>query len=390
MTAVAFDDVFKAYSDHEDSGGLFGVTTELPAGQFTTLLGPSGSGKTTLLRLIAGFLRPSRGRIDLAGTTVAGPKTWVPPNRRDLAMVFQSYALWPHMSVADNVAFGLRARKVPKSEIPGRVGDALHLVGLSGHSKRLPGELSGGQQQRVALARSLVLRPSLLLLDEPLSNLDADLRVQMRALLKDLQAETGISFLYVTHDQDEAFALSDYLLVLSKGHVVQEGTPESIYRAPSTVEVARFLSRGGLFLHGTVRNREHGASFVPVTADGRGNGQIALPVTGAHGVPDGRRAHLIVRSEDLDCVPTETPVSGELCRLSGTVHSVDFAGREYHIRVDLEAGGTVTLFHDAPGAAPGQAVNLVFRADSASVIEDSAEPGPAETAPSPPVAQSVA
>lgn len=365
MSAVTFDDVYKAYSSREDSGGLFGVTTALPAGQFTTLLGPSGSGKTTLLRLIAGFLRPSRGRIDLGGATVAGPKRWVPPNRRDLAMVFQSYALWPHMSVADNVAFGLRARKVPRSEIPGRVSSALDLVGLGSHLERLPGELSGGQQQRVALARSLVLRPSLLLLDEPLSNLDADLRVHMRSLLKDLQAETGITFLYVTHDQDEAFALSDYLLVLSKGRVVQEGTPESVYRRPATVEVARFLSRGGLILEGTVRTGHDETAFVPVAS----GGQSGIRLATAGGVPDGGRAHLVVRSEDLDYVQADAAVNAEMCRLPGTVHSVDFAGREYHVQVQLDAGGTVTLFHsDRRAAAPGQPVTLVFNAECVTLV----------------------
>jgi iron(III) transport system ATP-binding protein len=248
MTAVIFSDVYKAYSDKADSGGVFGISLEVPDGQFTTLVGASGSGKTTLLRLLAGFLRPSAGEISIGGEKVAGVDCFLPPNRRDLAMVFQSYALWPHMTVYDNVAFGLRARKTPADQIPALVAHALELVGLTPHGARHPGELSGGQQQRVALARSLVLRPRLLLLDEPLSNLDADLRVQMRSQLKELQAATGITFVYVTHDQDEAFALSDYLVVLDAGKVLQAGPPEDLYYRPRDVRVARFLNRGGLVL----------------------------------------------------------------------------------------------------------------------------------------------
>ena len=322
MSAVVFSDVYKTYSKKADSGGVFGITLDVPEGQFTTLVGPSGSGKTTLLRLLAGFLRPSAGEIFVAGEKVAGPDCFCPPNRRDLAMVFQSYALWPHMTVHDNVAFGLRARKTASKQIPALVANALDLVGLAKHAGRHPGELSGGQQQRVALARSLVLRPRLLLLDEPLSNLDADLRVQMRSQLKELQAATGITFVYVTHDQDEAFALSDHLVVMEAGRVLQAGSPEDLYYRPRDVRVARFLNRGGLVVGGHAQVVDRGMTF-----RFEGPEKSDEVVEGLPAAVDFGPGHLVLRAEALRLVlPTENVPSG-WSSLVGLITSVAFAGR---------------------------------------------------------------
>ncbi|MBI3636963.1 MAG: ABC transporter ATP-binding protein [Candidatus Rokubacteria bacterium] len=219
-----------------------GVTLTVAPGEFFTLLGPSGCGKTTVLRTIAGFLDPDEGSVTIDGKSAAG----VPPWRRDLGLVFQSYALWPHLDVFEHVAFGLRERRVPKPDIRERVEATLHLVGLGGYAGRRPSQLSGGQQQRVALARTLVLRPKALLLDEPLSNLDAALRAQMRVELRRLHGELGITTLYVTHDQEEAMALSTRLAVFDRGAVIQVGTPAEVYRHPRTRFVAEFLGAANL------------------------------------------------------------------------------------------------------------------------------------------------
>jgi len=355
MSAVVFADVHKSYSSKADSGGVFGISLEVPEGRFTTLVGASGSGKTTMLRLLAGFLRPTSGEISIGGEKVAGADCFFPPNRRDLAMVFQSYALWPHMTVHDNVAFGLRARKTPAEQIPGLVAQALELVGLSRHSARHPGELSGGQQQRVALARSVVLRPRLLLLDEPLSNLDADLRVQMRSQLKELQSATGITFVYVTHDQDEAFALSDYLVVLEAGKVLQAGSPEDLYYRPRDVRVARFLNRGGLVLDGRADAAAGGVSFrcagpeQPVVA--------GLPA--ATGIGPG---HLVLRAEAMRLALNAQEVPAGWSWLPGTATAVAFAGRENQVRVQVTPQAAATLYDaERRSVAVGQPIRIAFR-----------------------------
>jgi spermidine/putrescine ABC transporter ATP-binding subunit len=215
----------------------------IQGGDFFTFLGPSGCGKTTLLRMIAGFARPDRGAILFDGTEVQD----VPPWRRNVGMVFQNYALWPHLSVFQNVAFGLKERNLSKSVISERTHRALSMVNLDGMEKRRPSELSGGQQQRVALARTLIIEPRLLLLDEPLSNLDAKLRVQMRHELVRIQRDLGITSIYVTHDQEEALTLSTRIAVMSKGKVVQVGTPKEIYESPKTQEVADFVGTSNFF-----------------------------------------------------------------------------------------------------------------------------------------------
>jgi spermidine/putrescine transport system ATP-binding protein len=227
---------------YDDALAVDDIDATIHAGEFFSLLGPSGCGKTTTLRMIAGFVRPTAGEILLDGVDVAQ----VPPHRRNVHTVFQNYALFPHLNVFDNIAFGLRRRRVNKAEITKRVNESIELVELSGLAARRPQQLSGGQQQRVALARALVLRPALLLLDEPLGALDAKIRKQLRIELKALQEEVGITFIFVTHDQEEALSMSDRVAVMSNGKIEQVGTPATVYEDPGTVFVADFLGISNL------------------------------------------------------------------------------------------------------------------------------------------------
>jgi putative spermidine/putrescine transport system ATP-binding protein len=237
---LSLDDLTLAY------GGQVAVNKlnlQVREGELLALLGPSGCGKTTTMRAIAGLLALQSGRITLAGQDI----TRVPANKREVGLVFQSYALFPHLSVYENVAFGLRLRQVSGPEMKRRVGEAIAMVGLTGFERRLPRELSGGQQQRVALARSVVVRPRLLLLDEPLSNLDARLRLEMRSELQRLQRDIGVTMLYVTHDQVEALALADRVVVMRAGRIAQQGTPADIYERPTSAFVAQFVGIDNLF-----------------------------------------------------------------------------------------------------------------------------------------------
>jgi len=230
------------YGDHVTVPGL---DLALAEGELLALLGPSGCGKTTTMRAIAGLLAPRAGRIQLAGRDI----THVSAHQREVGLVFQSYALFPHLSVFENVAFGLRLRKVPADELQRRTMEAVAMVGLAGFERRLPREMSGGQQQRVALARSVVVRPRLLLLDEPLSNLDARLRLEMRSELQRLQRELGVTMMYVTHDQSEALALADRVVVMRDGRIAQQGVPTAIYEQPRSAFVARFVGFENVFAH---------------------------------------------------------------------------------------------------------------------------------------------
>jgi iron(III) transport system ATP-binding protein len=237
-----------AFIEIQNLGKSFGgfpaltdVSLAIGEREFVTFLGPSGCGKTTTLRLLAGFLEPDAGTITVSGRVLSSPARTVPPEQRQMGMVFQNYAVWPHMTVFENVAFGLKAAKVARAEIQKRVAQTLVAVGLEGLEGRSPSQLSGGQQQRVALARSLVVEPATLLLDEPLSNLDAKLREHMRSELKSLQRRTGITFIYVTHDQAEAMALSDRIAVFRKGRLLQVGTPRDVYERPANIFVADFM-----------------------------------------------------------------------------------------------------------------------------------------------------
>jgi iron(III) transport system ATP-binding protein len=234
MTAVRIDAVVKRFGE---TTALDGVSLDLPAGRLFTLLGPSGCGKTTLLRIVAGLLAQDAGAVIFDGVPVDA----VPPHARNIGVVFQSYAIFPHLTARDNIAYGLRARRLPPAEVAARVAEAARLVQLEGLLDRMPAHLSGGQQQRVVLARALVIAPRLLLMDEPLSNLDARLRVQIRGLIRRLQRDLGITTLYVTHDQEEALAISDLIAVMDRGRVVQTGKPWELYLAPASRFVAEFL-----------------------------------------------------------------------------------------------------------------------------------------------------
>jgi iron(III) transport system ATP-binding protein len=243
--SVTIRDAVKKYGDFT---ALKGVSLDIKEGEFFTLLGPSGCGKTTLLRMIAGFNSIEGGEFCIGDQRIND----IPAHKRDIGMVFQNYAIFPHLSVEENVAYGLKARKVPKSEIPGRVEKALKQVQIEHLAKRMPNELSGGQQQRVALARAFVIEPNILLMDEPLSNLDAKLRVQMRGVIKKLQRQLGITTIYVTHDQQEALAISDRIAIMREGVIMQVGTPREIYAKPQNPFVAGFIGVSN-FLDCTVR-----------------------------------------------------------------------------------------------------------------------------------------
>ncbi len=249
MSTVTIKNVTKAFGDVvvlKEFDQVFGDK------EFITLLGPSGCGKTTMLRMIAGFEKPTSGEISIGDKIVSSDKVFVPPEKRDIGMVFQSYAVWPHMSVFENVAYPLKIKKLPKAEIQEKVDRILEVVHLSQYAQRLPSQLSGGQQQRVALGRALVAEPSLLLLDEPLSNLDAKLRESMRFEIKEIQKHFGITVVYVTHDQTEAMAMSDRIIVINRGVVQQIGTPTEIYRNPVNQFVADFVGKVN-FLRGEVK-----------------------------------------------------------------------------------------------------------------------------------------
>jgi iron(III) transport system ATP-binding protein len=330
--------------------------------EFVTLLGPSGCGKTTLLRLIAGFMTPDAGVVRAGPTTLSTPAGVVPPERRGMGMVFQSYAVWPHCTVYQNVAFGLEVRRVPRAEARTRVTRVLELVNLAGLEVRYPGQLSGGQQQRVALARSLVVEPSILLLDEPLSNLDARLRERMRWELKELQRRTGITFLYVTHDQSEAMALSDRIAVMHQGELVQLGPPREVYTRPATKTVADFMGLVNLVPGRVMRvAADHGL----VAIGGHGPVSLALPP----GVVNGQAVHIAIRPESLRLgVPGSGPADDGVA-VPGRVADVTFLGNLLDCHVTLDDGTRVRAQVDPRRAFEiGQPVHVHFDTEAASVF----------------------
>jgi len=302
------------------------VSLEIEEKEFVTLLGPSGCGKTTMLRLLAGFLAPDKGEIRIAGQVLSSPGTSIPPERRRMGMVFQNYAIWPHMSVLDNVAFGLKLARLGRAEIRERVARVLAAIGLEGLEGRHPAQLSGGQQQRVALARSLVVEPSILLLDEPLSNLDAKLRERMRGELKSLQRRTGITFVYVTHDQAEAMALSDRIAVFQEGVLQQYARPREIYERPANLFVADFMGIVNR-LPGEIVERGH---------DGRVRvrvGDHVLAAVGPAAAGASSEVTLAIRPESvrLGAAASDAPEN----HLDGNVVEAIFLGNivDYHIDV---------------------------------------------------------
>jgi len=343
------------------------LSLHIAAGEFFSLLGPSGGGKTTTLNMVGGFELPSLGRILLGSADI----TQLPPHRRDINTVFQSYALFPHLSVTDNVAFGLRRRHVAESEIRRRVGEMLELVALTGHETRSPSQLSGGQQQRVALARALVNRPKLLLLDEPLGALDLKLRKQMQIELKRIQAEVGITFLFVTHDQEEAMVMSDRLAVMSGGRVMQVGEPHAVYDHPANAFVATFLGASNL-LDGALLGAD--GAYQRVRLRHGGDMLAATPGSGAAPRP-GERVQVGVRPEKivLHAAGAEPPPGWN--GVDGRVELVTYIGvsHQYNITVQGEATFTVVAQNLGAGAVPqrGDAVRLCWQPQHTFMVEPS-------------------
>jgi iron(III) transport system ATP-binding protein len=362
MAGIAIRGLSKRYSGGDGPAAVSDLSLDVADGEFVTLLGPSGCGKTTTLRLIAGFLAPDAGTIHAGDKLVSSPANVVPPESRGMGMVFQNYAVWPHKTVYENVAFGLKLRRVPGSDARAKVRDALALVNLSGLEDRLPSELSGGQQQRVALARSLVVEPGILLLDEPLSNLDAKLRERMRGELKELQRRTGITFVYVTHDQAEALALSDKIAVIQGGRLVQLGTPRDVYDRPANRRVADFM---GLI------------NLLPATVAGAAGGRLTLrtgsgwtiEVESSLDLQPGAPAELAIRPENVHLGAADGAGRG-----LGKVADGTFLGSLMEYQVAL-ADGTLLRVQTHPSLRleVGDQVAVRLDAARATVFDAAAE-----------------
>jgi spermidine/putrescine transport system ATP-binding protein len=343
------------------------IDLSVSGGEFFSLLGPSGCGKTTTLRLIAGFEEPTAGRILLDGADVSH----VPPHKRNVNTVFQSYALFPFLSVFDNVAFGLKHASVTKAELKQRVGDALSLVSMDSFAARRPSQLSGGQQQRVALARALVLNPAVLLLDEPLGALDAKLRRSLKVELKALQERVGITFIYVTHDQEEALTMSDRIAVMNAGRIAQLGTPQEVYESPADAYVADFLGAANL-LHIVVAERVHGGASTLKLGD------IALTTSNEVPVALGASAQAVIRPER---VRVEGHGSAGQNRVPALVDRVVYLGAATQVHLRLATGESVQAVvpnEDAAGWPQGTPVHAHLPADALRVLAGDAEPAPAD------------
>ncbi|MFI5261378.1 MAG: ABC transporter ATP-binding protein [Candidatus Limnocylindrales bacterium] len=339
MPAVHLEDLRKAFGDVV---AVASVNLDVEAGEFFSLLGPSGSGKTTTLRMIAGFELPSAGRILLSGEDVSRK----PPFERDVNTVFQDYALFPHMSVADNVAYGLMIRKVPRAERTHRVAEALRMVRLEGYDARRPAQLSGGQRQRVALARALVNQPKVLLLDEPLGALDLKLREEMQLELKAIQQRVGITFIYVTHDQEEALAMSDRLAVFNRGRIEQVGAPAEVYERPATAFVAGFVGTSNLL-----------------------SGDAARQIVGRPGT-------FTVRPEKIRLGAPDDPVAADESTAPGHINEVVYLGSDTRYVVVLDAGPRLVVTQQnlettstQALAAAGRRVRLIWKREHNYPVE---------------------
>ena len=335
---------------------LADVSLRVGGGRFVTLLGPSGSGKTTLLMAIAGFVQPDSGALLLDGADI----TQLPPERRNFGMVFQGYALFPHLSVADNVAFPLRVRRMGRAEVAERVKAALDLVQLGALAGRMPRQLSGGQQQRVALARALVFRPNLLLLDEPLSALDKTLRLSMQDELRDLHGRVGLSFVFVTHDQSEALALSDQVAIMCAGRLVQAGSPAELYERPANRFVAGFLGRSN-FWTGRVA-AEDAAGFTYVAGGHRLH---------QAGKPPSADVLVSLRPEKLMVLDG---CGGPVNQVAGTIATASYGGEAWLVQLDVDGLGrmqaVLPTWRRAP-PQPGEAIRLGWDADASVIVDDS-------------------
>lgn len=350
MTEISLElkNIKKSFT--KDEGVLRGISLSVARGEFITLLGASGCGKTTTLRIVAGLETPDKGRVFIDGHDV----TDLEPNQRDVNTVFQNYALFPHMNVADNIGYGLKLKKVPKAEIKQKVEEMLKLVKLEGYEKRKPSELSGGQRQRVAIARALVNNPKVLLLDEPLGALDLQLRRAMQVELKHLQKQLGITFIYITHDQEEAINMSDRIGVMNNGKFEQIGTPDEIYNHPKTSYVATFVGNANI-LHGTVERTVKGQVLVHI-----GNGMVLADVSGEEPLP-GEEVTLAVRSENIqideDCgcgleavVAEKNFAGGQLRMVLRLPDQTEIVASRYGIDANLSVGQKVCWRFDAKDA----------------------------------------
>jgi spermidine/putrescine transport system ATP-binding protein len=337
------------------------VSLDIGTGEFFSLLGPSGCGKTTTLRMIGGFELPTGGRIELRGRDV----TLDPPDKRPVNMVFQNYALFPHLNVGENIAFGLRRKNVEKDQIKRRVTEALELVHLAGLDRRKPNQLSGGQQQRVALARALVNRPNVLLLDEPLGALDLKLRRQLQIELKRVQSEVGITFVYVTHDQEEALTMSDRIAVMNQGKVEQLGTPEELYERPVTRFVADFIGTTNL-LSGSIESADASSAYV------RLDGGDSCVIAGS-GLQVGRAVELSIRPESILIKASNGTTPGGVEPIRGQVEQMAYLGGNVQYHVRTRGGLAITALAPKTGQRlpVGSDVDVVWSPAEALVLAGS-------------------
>ena len=363
MTAAANAVEFKAIAKRfGEFTAVHPLDLGIAEGSFTTLLGPSGCGKTTTLRMIAGLTAPSQGEIEIRGRNV----TNTPIHKRNIGIVFQNYALFPHKSVYDNVAFGLKYRSVEADHVRRRVAEALKLVQLPDSGARFPRELSGGQQQRIALARALVIEPDVLLLDEPLSALDANLREDMRIELKNIQRRLGITTIFVTHDQAEALAMSDQIVLLNAGRVEQIGAPADVYNHPASLFAAQFLGASNAL---PVTITRHDADRVTVAAPQLG--EFAVDPARAAGFAAGDKAQLVIRAEKLNLVARSGDAAVSENRFEGTVEAVDYQGQtvRYFVRTAGQQLQAINTIDDVPFER-GAAVTLQVHSRHCMLLRD--------------------
>jgi len=354
---IKFDGVGKSFGGFT---AVDGISFSAAAGEKVALLGPSGCGKTTTLRLIAGFEEPDKGTIEISGESMAGKR----PYERNVGLLFQHYALFPHMTVQENIAYGLKHRGWPKAEIADRVAEMLRLVQLESFADRRPRQMSGGQQQRVALARVLATKPKLVLLDEPLSALDAKLREELRVELKEILTAVGSTTIVVTHDQDEAMSLADRIIVMNRGRLEQQGAPDEIYSRPATSFVATFIGRANWF-HGTISTAKPGSYAHVVTTAG------TLLTVSDPGIADETQVSICVRPERITVAGAGTKKSGSGAnQLPGTVADMINMGPELHYSVDCAAGPLMVVEPNRGGKrfGKGDKVCVGFRAEDCVVL----------------------